>query len=503
MKLLQVEKPDILFHIILVLLLIFPVTINGQDSIPPVTPVFTGVTVNTSNGNIDMIWQASISPDVAGYVIYEYDTIKKEAFYIDTIFNPAAISYSAYRPKTAYESESYVVAAFDNSGNISPLSNTLNTIYNKATLDSCNNKITLRWNRYPSFPYKVTGYDILISENGGAYQAAGHVGPGTMGFVIESFNNGSDYCYLIRAVLENSQASSSSKACLSPRIQTVPQWINADFATVSAEGVIMLSFTIDPTAETDLFVLERKTGRAGTFGQIAIIRSGVGTITYTDSEANQEVENFYRLTALNACETAVAASNISSNMILTNKVVNNNIELTWNGYHGWLGEVSAYRISLDTGNGFSEYAEVQASDTTYSVPVPDIIYSASSGNICFLVTAYEVSNPHGINGISSSNRSCYAISEMITVPNLFTPDGDLKNDLFRPVFTFTPVDYHLVISDRLGRVVFETRNYSESWDGTDNGDQLPQGVYIWSLRVKTLSGKHLSRTGTVTIYRNR
>ena len=505
MRLLLVEKQCILVLLLVVIPAVINISASGQGKQPPVSPQFTGVTVNPSTGNVDMTWSSSPSPDITGYIVYKYDTIKKEGYYIDTLYNPAATSFSVFRPRTAVESESYVIAAFSIiSGDTltSTLSNTLSTIFNKVLIDSCSNTINMTWNKYSSFPYRVTGYDILVSENGGVFQPAGHVEPGIRSFVIDTFNNGSKYCYLIRADLENSQQSSSSKSCLTARIQVPPQWINADYATVTSDGAIALSFTIDPSAETDLFKLERKTG-AGTFSQIAIIRTGVGSITFTDRDAKTTNSNSYRLTALTQCNLAVDTSNIASNMVLTNQAVNDNIELRWTRYRSWQGEVSGYRLLMDTGNGFNEYAEIQPSDSTFIIPMSVIISLVTTGDACFIVTATEASNPHGITGESSSNRTCYEINEEITVPNLFTPDGDLKNDLFRPVLTFTAVDYHLVINDRQGRIVFDTRSYAESWDGTDNGSPLPQGVYIWSLRVKTLTGKNISRTGTITIFRNR
>jgi gliding motility-associated-like protein len=115
----------------------------------------------------------------------------------------------------------------------------------------------------------------------------------------------------------------------------------------------------------------------------------------------------------------------------------------------------------------------------------------------------EMSNPHGITGQSISSRICTEPTELITVPNIFTPDNDLINDVFRPVLSFTPLDYQLIITDRKGIVLFESKDFLEVWDGTHNGTPQPQDVFLWFLKVTTPSGKSISKTGTVTIYINR
>jgi gliding motility-associated-like protein len=82
---------------------------------------------------------------------------------------------------------------------------------------------------------------------------------------------------------------------------------------------------------------------------------------------------------------------------------------------------------------------------------------------------------------------------------LFTPDNNGLNDLFRPVLSFTPVDYQLIITDANRKTVFETKDYSQEWDGTRNGDHLPEGLYLWFLRIRTPSGRIVEKSGTITI----
>ena len=489
------------FCFILLLLITALPAVCQTDEDPPVSPVFRTVTINQATGNTEMTWSLSPSVDVAGYVVYLFKD--GEGYAIDTVPDPSAASYSVFRPETSYFSESYVIAAIDKAGNISPLSNELNTIFTGSQVDTCNKKIILSWNKYLPYPAAVTGYDVLASVNGNAYYLAEHTSADVTSFVLNDFANGSAYCFIVKAILANGFSSSSNKSCLTAKIQTPPQWINADYATVTSFDEIELKFTIDPSSEIDLFGLERKSGSTGSFQQIGQIRTATGSVTFTDKTADIKSINYYRLSAVNSCDILSTSSNIASNMVLNLQGTGNEIRLIWNQYHDWLGQVSGYRIFMDTGGGFIEEAQAEPGDTVLSISIPEIMYRIIAGQVCFYVAASENSNPYGVTGESSSGRVCFTVNEIITVPNVFTPDGDGKNERFRPVITFTPSDYRLIISNRQGKVMFESRDFNDSWDGTDNGDPVPEGVYIWILKVSTPTGKSVSRTGTLTLFKNR
>jgi gliding motility-associated-like protein len=51
------------------------------------------------------------------------------------------------------------------------------------------------------------------------------------------------------------------------------------------------------------------------------------------------------------------------------------------------------------------------------------------------------------------------------VPNAFTPDEDGLNDIFKPVADCPVEDYHLRIFNRLGTLIFESRNINFGWNG--------------------------------------
>ncbi len=77
------------------------------------------------------------------------------------------------------------------------------------------------------------------------------------------------------------------------------------------------------------------------------------------------------------------------------------------------------------------------------------------------------------------------------VPNTFTPDQDDFNPSFQPVFTsgYDPFDFHLMIFNRWGEIIFESFDASLGWDGTYGGaangaELVKDGTYVWKIEVK-------------------
>ena len=78
-------------------------------------------------------------------------------------------------------------------------------------------------------------------------------------------------------------------------------------------------------------------------------------------------------------------------------------------------------------------------------------------------------------------------NEIFYIPNAFTPDGDERNNTFKPVIT-SGVDifnYSFYIYNRWGQVIWESYNPNTGWDGTFNTIMCQDGAYTWKLKFKT------------------
>ena len=75
-----------------------------------------------------------------------------------------------------------------------------------------------------------------------------------------------------------------------------------------------------------------------------------------------------------------------------------------------------------------------------------------------------------------------------TVPNAFSPNGDGRNDVFRPVVRGQMFDYELRIFNRWGELIFMTSDDHRGWDGKYKGVPVDIGTYVWWLNYKKVAG---------------
>lgn len=147
--------------------------------------------------------------------------------------------------------------------------------------------------------------------------------------------------------------------------------------------------------------------------------------------------------------------------------------LAWeNSCDNDIASYQVYYSPVEKGN-FSMIAQLDGSQLSYfHGPLPSV-----AG--CYFVTAT------GTNGKTSPQTtvSCIDIDQcdLYRLPNVFTPDGDMINDLLTP-FPYNFVEsIDLTIFNRWGQVVFKTNNPDINWDGRHykNNSEVSDGVYFY------------------------
>ena len=88
-------------------------------------------------------------------------------------------------------------------------------------------------------------------------------------------------------------------------------------------------------------------------------------------------------------------------------------------------------------------------------------------------------------------------------PNSFTPDGNIVNDSWFPVFSSPEYvkRYNLDIYNRWGQLVFETTDFNQGWDGTFQGNPVQDGAYTWKINFRWYDQRAYELTGHINLIR--
>ena len=105
---------------------------------------------------------------------------------------------------------------------------------------------------------------------------------------------------------------------------------------------------------------------------------------------------------------------------------------------------------------------------------------------------YTFSEPGSYRVVSKVNNPICASDSMevtvtvsesfLAVPNVFTPNGDGKNDEFRVAYR-SLAQFHCWVYNRWGKLVYEWDDPAKGWDGTINGRPAAEGAYFYVIRA--------------------
>jgi gliding motility-associated-like protein len=117
---------------------------------------------------------------------------------------------------------------------------------------------------------------------------------------------------------------------------------------------------------------------------------------------------------------------------------------------------------------------------------------------------YAVTVTQTTSGVScSSDTSLFQFVKgcnVIFIPNAISLSG--PNNIFKPFGESVYADdYTLAIYNRWGQRLFITHDFSEGWDGTYDGQQVPEGVYVYDLIISNGVDAPWRKQGTVTVVR--
>jgi gliding motility-associated-like protein len=103
----------------------------------------------------------------------------------------------------------------------------------------------------------------------------------------------------------------------------------------------------------------------------------------------------------------------------------------------------------------------------------------------YWLTVIDKNSCEGSDSILVTSKQCLV---GLYVPNAFTPNGDGKNEIFKPLLFGKATSFTFTVFNRWGGKVFETHTPNEGWNGRTNAGLADSGTYVWTCRY-TLEGQ--------------
>ena len=108
------------------------------------------------------------------------------------------------------------------------------------------------------------------------------------------------------------------------------------------------------------------------------------------------------------------------------------------------------------------------------------------------------------NGCQGTDSTIVKINECLSgayFPNAFSPNGDGHNDVFKPIMLGTLLSYHILIYNRWGQLVFESRDPAKGWNGNLGGVLQEVGTYVFNCSYQFAGSTPQNTKGTVVLVR--
>jgi gliding motility-associated-like protein len=412
---------------------LLPITSAGADTSLNCSTLNTGVPVNGTGSQTGMtyLWSTSNGNIVAGGTS-NFALVNAPGTYTLTVTNPA----------NGCVNTDDVVVVIDT---IKPIANAGADM----VLNCYNPTVNL---------------DGTASSAGGniTYQWTGSFISGGASTTTPSINGAGNYTLLV---------TNTSNMCTASDVTVV----TSNFAAPGASAGML-----DTICSGDTLLLSGTSGS----GDIFMWTTTDGNIVSGDSTLTPSITSggTYTLTTTNSSNGCQSTSNVFIqeyvvSAIISADPISGQMPLTVNLINLGVADSSYW----DFANG-QTYGDTSVTSTT------SVIYE-TQGTYVVTLTSF--------NGqCSATTRITIEVfgTSFLIVPNVFTPNGDGKNDVFE-FLSQNITELNCVIFNRWGKQVAELTSADQTWDGKNGSD----GTYFYVLKAKGLDDVDYDLKGTITM----
>ncbi len=102
------------------------------------------------------------------------------------------------------------------------------------------------------------------------------------------------------------------------------------------------------------------------------------------------------------------------------------------------------------------------------------------------------------NGCADSQSIFIVVNNepaVLVIPNVFTPNNDSINDVFKVAAT-NIIDFYCIIFDRWGLQLYSWSDVKGGWDGKTGGKDATDGTYFYMINATDIDGKTIEKQGS-------
>jgi len=274
-------------------------------------------------------------------------------------------------------------------------------------------------------------------------------------------------------ITDNNGCSSSSAITLTEPALLTASSVKTDATCGNADGSVSVSVTGGTVNYT--FTWSNGTSSVTTSLNASLVSLNTGTYAVTVTDANGcTASTLETITNSNGPVPAVVTSLSTivegNSTILIGSSTGNGVTYTWTP-----------AASLSCSDCLTPVAD-PVTTTTYTLYVKDDQGCVDSSQITITV-----------------KKACSGTDGDIFIANVFSPNGDGKNDVLN-IEGNAITNIYWAIYDRWGNMLFETSDQSHGWDGTKNGSPMESGTYVYYLKaICTKTKAEVKLKGNVSI----
>lgn len=479
-----------------------------NDQTPPAVPLITSVSV--SSGNPMITWEPSTSIDTEGYILYRCSN--SGVAIAETLFVPTT-SYLDENINSAVQSGCYLLAAFDgcpNGNPPSPNTSVTGSTCNCSVLLSplsqlpCTDQINLHWTAYQGWENGVASYTIYHAESNGSFTQFGIVNGNTTEWTV-NLNGFSDlnHSFYVMASATDGYFAVSNVQTITLNYPVPPTNNYLSGVSVELDKSITVTFQTSSTPTIHRYELQKYDEFLQSWSFVEEKTNAVIPILFKVTDLDPEFFQYkFRVVILNQCNDTVWVSNLGRNVLLEGLKFDFQYEsmLQWNPYFAWSEGINKYVLHRKIGEfGFyEEAAEISVNTLSYIDNIDSLFQS--DGYFSYRIEA--------VSNFSLNFDTTYSVfsNEVVLIhdPKFYIPNAIITggvNNIFKPVISYSPLDfYEMYVYSKWGDVLFESHDYSEGWTGyTEDGEKIPQGVYVYYIRYTMGGGRPIESRGLVTL----